>query len=216
MPRTPLAIKLWDSYIRELRFKNQQLTKNTLSKSGKRGAWRRWHREGTITAALPLVARVARDLRRLFARHLDPRDLAQAGALGLVQAAAAYDPALGAFEAFAYFRIRGAIIDSQKRRTYLNEACVSLQSMREANDDWLPPAIEADPGPGPDVIADAERQRQRLARIISTLPDADRRAIAIWLSGATEVETAARLGRGVTWTRQRLAAAREVIRREMR
>jgi RNA polymerase sigma factor (sigma-70 family) len=83
------------------------------------------------------LRRLAREVRRMFAPHIDVRDLQQAGALGLMKAAQGYDPALGRFEPYAYFRIRGAMIDSQKRRAYRNEACVSLQAMYEANGNWL-------------------------------------------------------------------------------
>jgi hypothetical protein len=45
----------------------------------------------------------------MFAPHLDIRDLQQAGAIGLVNAANCYDPSRGDFERYSYFRVRGAI-----------------------------------------------------------------------------------------------------------
>jgi hypothetical protein len=38
------------------------------------------------------------------------------------------DPALGKFEAFAWFRIKGAIIDSQKGKAFREENAISIQS----------------------------------------------------------------------------------------
>jgi DNA-directed RNA polymerase specialized sigma subunit len=55
-----------------------------------------------------------------------------------MKAAAAYDPALGHFEHFAYFRIRGAVIDSQRRQAYKEEANESLQALADPADRWLP------------------------------------------------------------------------------
>src|SRR5262252_7141231 len=161
--RTTLANRLWDTYVCSLMEQNHEHTRNTLCAAGRRGAWRRWHRERSILTSLPLVARLARDVRRMFASHLDVRDLTQAGAVGLLKAADAYDPALGKFEAYAYFRVRGAIIDSQKRRTYREEANVSLQALTTANDGWLPDQLERDRAPLADEVAAREQMRRRVA-----------------------------------------------------
>jgi RNA polymerase sigma factor (sigma-70 family) len=179
--RRSLGDALWDSYVAQTRVQNQTRTRNTLSAAGRRGAWRRWRREESVIALLPLCDRLAQEVRRMFLPHIDVRDLQQAGALGLVAAAKAYDPARGEFEPYAYFRIRGAMIDSQKRRAYRNEACVSLQAMYEANGNWLPAELERDRGPSPDDLADRAKLRTRLARAIDEYHRIDSRGSAsLW------------------------------------
>jgi RNA polymerase sigma factor (sigma-70 family) len=160
----------------------------------------------TIEAALPLVTRLAREVRRMFAPHIDIRDLQQAGAVGLMKAAKDYDPALGKFEAFAYFRIKGAIIDSQKRRVYREERNVSLDAI-EANG-WVPRPLGIDDAPLADELVARDQARRRLRRAIEALPAMERYVLVSHLRGATTAQTATILGRGVAWTRQRLAAAR--------
>lgn len=66
-----------------------------------------------IEENLPLVEQVVVQVAAHFPRHVDRRDLARAGALGLVEAAGRYEPARGVpFDRFAARRIRGAILDS--------------------------------------------------------------------------------------------------------
>jgi RNA polymerase sigma factor (sigma-70 family) len=214
--RRKLEDKLWDQYLRDDRVRNQTLTSQTLKNKGKLGAWRRWRRESSIEETLPTVARVARDVRRMFAAHIDVRDLQQAGCVGLVQAANAYDPQLGAFAAYAYFRIRGSIIDSQKRRAYREEGAVSLDAMRESRGGWLPPSLEADRGQRVDDVAGHALVRRRLHRVIETLPHAERCVMLAYLKGAALRETAAACGRSPTWVREKLASAREMIWRGVR
>lgn len=214
--RRTLEQKLWHVYLKGEREQNHRLTTETLKKSGKIGAWRRWRRKASIEAALPTVHRLARDVRRMFAPHIDVRDLAQAGCVGLVQAANAYDPSAGEFAAYAYFRIRGSIIDSQKRRAYREESYVSLEALRDPVDGWLPPSLHTDTGPRPDDDANRALVRRRLSRVIETLPPAERYVTLAFLRGAALRETAAGAGRSPTWVREKLASAREMLRREVR
>ena len=62
---------------------------------------------------LGLVQQVVSQVAGHFPRHVDRRDLARAGALGLVEAAQRFDASRGVpFERFAARRIRGAILDA--------------------------------------------------------------------------------------------------------
>ncbi|MGH9138883.1 MAG: sigma-70 family RNA polymerase sigma factor [Acidimicrobiales bacterium] len=66
-----------------------------------------------IERHLPLVGQVVLQVAGHFPRHVDRRELARAGALGLVEAARRYDSSRGVpFERFAARRIRGAILDA--------------------------------------------------------------------------------------------------------
>jgi len=53
-----------------------------------------------------------------FPRHVDLDELAQAGVLGLVQAAHRYDPGKGPFHPYAAQRIRGAVLDAVRNRDW--------------------------------------------------------------------------------------------------
>lgn len=69
--------------------------------------------DSLVEANLPLVRHIMHSVAAHFPRHADLDELAQAGALGLVEAAHRYDPARGVpFESWAALRIRGAMLDS--------------------------------------------------------------------------------------------------------
>lgn len=69
-------------------------------------------RDELVSAGLPIVRRLAYRLARRLPRSVDVRDLIGAGTEGLLEAVDAYDVARAPkFEAFAEFRIRGAMLD---------------------------------------------------------------------------------------------------------
>lgn len=208
-----LGVRLWDYAVWHTRQLNHRVTRNTLSIAGKRGAWRRWHREREIVALMPMVERVARDVRWMFAPHLELDDLTQAGNLGLVRAANAYEPAKASrngFEPYAYFRVRGAIIDSQKRRAYREEANVSLQALvRE--DGWLPPSLDRDPRPLPSEVAERDQISRILAAALDELPEIEGRVLRAQLEGQPVRAVARAVGMSPTWTRQKLSEARAKV-----
>ncbi len=152
----------------------------------------------------------------MFAPHLDLRDLVQAGSVGLVAAGNAYQPDKGDFEPYAWFRIRGAIIDSQKRRVYREERNVSLHAIAEAHDGWLPPALDTDPAPLADELAEREQVHRMLADTIAGLPALEREVLRGQLSGQSLAVTAKGMGRSLTWTRATLAEARKAVGMAMR
>lgn len=155
-----------------------------------------------------MCERVAKNVRWMFAPYIDVRDLVQAGTVGLVDAANRYHPATGAFEPYAYFRVRGAIIDSQKRKVYREELNVSLQAIADARDGWLPPRLDTDPGELPDAIAEREEMMRILQRAIAALPAVEQRALRGHLAGESLSVVAKGMGRSVAATREALASAR--------
>lgn len=203
--------RLWDSYVFQIRVSREAVTRKKRSDAGRRGNWRRWHRERIIVQSMPMVERIARDVRWMFAPHLDIRDLQQAGNLGLVKAANSFCPSKGDFERYAYFVVRGAIIDSQKRRAYREERNVSLQGIADAHDGWLPPRLDMDGSPWPDEVAGTKEIRLRLARAIEALPAVERTVLLGQLAGQPLAKTARQVGRSLTWTRAKLAGARELV-----
>ncbi|WP_299036305.1 sigma-70 family RNA polymerase sigma factor [uncultured Pseudokineococcus sp.] len=68
--------------------------------------------EALVTAHLPLVGHVVREVAMRLPAHVDTGDLAGAGAGGLLQAARGYDEETGVpFARYASTRIRGAVLD---------------------------------------------------------------------------------------------------------
>lgn len=73
-------------------------------------------RNEVIERCLPLVKSITARLRLSHGRGASFDDLYEIGIDGLMQAADRFDPARGAsFTTFAYYRIRGAILDSLRR-----------------------------------------------------------------------------------------------------
>jgi RNA polymerase sigma factor for flagellar operon FliA len=65
---------------------------------------------------LPLVQRVASNIRKHLPVHIEVDELAANGVLGLVDAADKFDPSKGVkLETYARHRVRGAILDSLRR-----------------------------------------------------------------------------------------------------
>ena len=74
-----------------------------------------------VTRHLACVDRVVKRLARRLPRHVDQDDMRSAGMIGLIEAAERFDPARNDnFEAFAEFRIRGAILDDLRSRDSLS------------------------------------------------------------------------------------------------
>jgi RNA polymerase sigma factor for flagellar operon FliA len=72
-------------------------------------------RKEVIERCLPLVKSIAARVRLASGLRAPFDDLYAAGVTGLLEAAERFDPSRGiAFTTFAYYRIRGAILDSQR------------------------------------------------------------------------------------------------------
>ena len=73
-------------------------------------------RNGLVEQYLPLVHHVVSRMRKEKAANLTRDEFVSAGVVGLMQAAATYDPDRGAsFKTFAYTIIQGAILDELRR-----------------------------------------------------------------------------------------------------
>ena len=76
---------------------------------------RPWPRDEAIKGCLPLAKSLAAQLRVAHGFRTSFDDLFAVGVVGLVEAAERFDPDRGvAFSTFAYRRVRGAILDSQR------------------------------------------------------------------------------------------------------
>jgi RNA polymerase sigma factor FliA len=69
-----------------------------------------------VEGNLDLVRRVANDVHRLIHRRIEVDELISMGTVGLIESARRYDPQRGfQFSTFAYYRIKGAILDGVRR-----------------------------------------------------------------------------------------------------
>ena len=160
---------------------------------------------------MPEVQRIARRVVHLFTHRVDIQDLTQSGYVGLLAAADRYDPRVGAFPAYAYWRIRGEMIDSQKRRTFREATHASLQGIAEDHDGWLPPSLDTCPRPLQDEEAQRNQIHAMLQEAISGLSPLERQVLVGHLAGDSLSTTAHAMGRSLTWTRGVLAAARASV-----
>lgn len=70
-------------------------------------------RDDVLLENLPMVRFIARRIHEKLPQHVNLEDLVGAGILGLIDAAAKFDPLKNAqFRTYAQFRVRGAIMDS--------------------------------------------------------------------------------------------------------
>lgn len=101
----------------------------------------RTQRDELILSHLHLVRHVLGKLAARLPPGLDRENLEAAGVLGLVEAAAHFDATRGVqFKTFAYYRIRGAILDELRRNSPLSQdALRKLARIRSAYQRLAPP-----------------------------------------------------------------------------
>jgi RNA polymerase sigma factor for flagellar operon FliA len=102
----------------------------------------------------PYIEKVARRLARRLPAHVEIDDLISSGVIGLMEAADRFDPSrVDRFEAFAEFRIRGAMLDDLRSRDTLSRDMRRLSNeLRDATR-----RLEAQLGRTPDQEEIAKR-----------------------------------------------------------
>jgi RNA polymerase sigma factor (sigma-70 family) len=144
-------------------------------------------------------------------------DLVSSGYIGLVNAADRFDPAQGNFERYAWFVVKGAIIDAHKRRAYKEEQHESIDEWQERRDDgrriasgkegrWL-----RDCRPLPDAQAVQRDDQRNIQMLIAKLPPDMAQLIRAFMAGDDVNEVARQWGRSAAWARARLAKAKNQI-----
>jgi RNA polymerase sigma factor (sigma-70 family) len=207
-----LTVRLWAEYTRQVRA-GRHLRPQTEA---------RWQArvDQLVTAHLGLAEKIARQVWRRFtsagqggySSRIDVEDMISCAHIGLVEAARRYDPSHGDFPRFAYWRVRGAILERYRRNAYRDMQHESYDGA-ETDDGREASPIHGlrDPGPLPDEIT-AMRERRRLAaRAIVGLPDDERAVMAEVLSGVRLEEAAAGMGHSAAWGRAKLASGREKV-----
>lgn len=158
---------------------------------------------------LGLVTRTARTLKRRVPRSVEVDDLIGAGSLGLVEAAARYQPCPVPFAAYAYRRIRGAMQDflrdldwaprsvrqQQRQEGAYAAAMLPLEdSHLNLPDGAESPLARLERQERPEPVAHAER-RARLAAAMNSLPKRERSIVVLYvLHNMPQAEIGAALG----------------------
>lgn len=120
----------------------------------------------------PFVASIAHKVRAQFGIPGELDDLLAAGMEGLVSARNRFDASRGVrFNTFAYYRVRGAMIDQIRRMAYLPHASHRLVRTAGAADDILEAEAEAQAAAGPsnlDTAAKLQRADDVLAKLTAS------------------------------------------------
>jgi RNA polymerase sigma factor FliA len=125
--------------------------------------------ERWILDNLSMVKHIARKVATYLAEGPDMEDLVSAGTVGLVRAARAYDSGKNAaFRTYAYIRIRGAIIDELRGKSFLPSAV--FQQVRQIRDAYQ--TLASQTGRIPDDAELAEAAGLSLKELYRTLVNA--------------------------------------------
>ncbi len=126
-------------------------------------------RDGLVIAHQDLLLSV---FARLSAEGIsgDRDDLLAFGQQGLLEAAGRYDPAQGPFRRFAYFRVRGAMIDGLRKMGPWTRRGYERISMIRALDSASESVASSEGSPTPlSPDAAAERLRQHMASMVTAV-----------------------------------------------
>ncbi|MEJ5944046.1 sigma-70 family RNA polymerase sigma factor [Pseudokineococcus basanitobsidens] len=132
--------------------------------------------EALVTAHLPLVGHVVREVAMRLPAHVDTGDLVGAGSTGLLQAARGYDEATGVpFPRYASTRIRGAVLDELRGMDLMSRGVRSRGRELHVVEDGLtatlgrrPTRTELAGAMGVD-IAEVDRRRAESGVTVSSL-----------------------------------------------
>ena len=95
-------------------------------------------RDRLIEQHLSLVNAIAAKLKRTLGRAIDSEDLVAYGSKGLVEAAERFDPRQGAsFSTFAYYRIRGAMLDGLRTMGWYSRGDYARYRAEERANEYL-------------------------------------------------------------------------------
>lgn len=169
-------------------------------------------RNALVVHYAPLVRLVAARTKWHTVAEFD--DLVGAGMVALIRAVERYDPTLGvAFSTFARWPLRGAMMDTTRRRSRRERhgaLMVSLDTPIAGTDDWYHDPPDAGPGPA-DVLDAADRWRE-LVKLVNRLEPRLRFIVAmVDIEGRSQAEVADMLGLTPTWVCQLHARARRKL-----
>jgi RNA polymerase sigma factor for flagellar operon FliA len=159
-----------------------------------------------VTAHLSLVRTIATTLRRSLLTGASPEDLESDGYVGLCEAAQRYEEGSGAtFSTFAYYRIRGAMVDGYRKEMGGRGVRLERVSLSE-----LPDAPSESPDPEAEV--DHRRQLVAVAEAAAGLPERERALLVAEAVGLTVTEAGEELGMTKSWASRLRARAVATVR----
>ena len=136
------------------------------ARQGRQAAEEQW-----ILQYLPLVRHIVRKIADSIHAREDYDDLASAGTVGLVKAARSFDPRRNVtFKTYAYIRIRGAVIDELRNRSFTPAAMFTVLRRIEAAHQRL----AGETGHTPSDAQLAEETGLSLAKLYRTFEEARR------------------------------------------
>lgn len=166
-------------------------------------------RDRLVEEFLSLAEAIARAVMRTLPPSFEYDDLYQAGCVGLIAAAEAFDESRGVpFRAFAQIRIRGAIVDSIRRRHYRNATHLPITER----------VVEM-PGAGVESVErhveHAERARM-VCQAKEALPADQRKVIEIYFEQEGKLEGIGQhFGIRQSRSSQRLQDAKRALQRQL-
>lgn len=170
------------------------------TKSGCHGCGRIQARNELIESNIALVAPMARFLSRQIPPSFELADLVQAGTIGLIQAADTWDSGRIPFPLWAKVKIRGAMLDSVRRRAWREQAHEEITEAESA-------------APTPEAIAAFHERAGQLRQALKALPWRERRLVVLrHVEGASYRSAGAAVGVGKTRARQLVEQAMETLR----
>jgi RNA polymerase sigma factor for flagellar operon FliA len=102
-------------------------------------------RDRLVEQHLSLVQAIAAKLKRTLGRTIDFEDLVAYGTKGLLEAADRFDPTQGAsFTTFAYYRVRGAMLDGLRTMGWYSRADYARYRAEERANEYLQNQSERD------------------------------------------------------------------------
>ena len=127
-------------------------------------------RDRIVEENLDLVRSIAGKLKRSLGRTLDLDELVAYGAKGLVEAASRFDSRLGvAFSTFAYYRIRGAMLDGLRSMGWYSRGDLARYRAEERANEYLRNLAEREGAPdaSPGKARDAAGTLAEIAEVLS-------------------------------------------------
>jgi RNA polymerase sigma factor (sigma-70 family) len=179
-------------------------------RAGRLGNKSKW-RNHRIEKHRGMVERIAKQVHGMFPA-VPLEDLCGAGYVGLCTAADRLDPQQQhKFERYAWFVIRGAIIDAHKRQAFREEIHESLGQALPTEGMGAYQDFVRDKRPLPDELAAREQMQRTMELLISELPVDVAKLMRAVMAGSSVNEAARQCGKSPAWGRARLAEAKDRI-----
>ena len=127
-------------------------------------------RDRLVEENLDLVRSIAGKLRRSLGRHLDMDELVAYGCKGLVEAASRFDSKQGVvFSTFAYYRIRGAMLDGLRTMGWYSRGDYARYRAEERATEYLRTLAEREGAAAPPAgqAGDVAETLAQIAEVLS-------------------------------------------------